>query len=59
MLCLECNKKKHFLLNCKCGNKYCVNHISKHNCKYDYFIENKKNITISNPTIKSNKINIF
>lgn len=44
MICQKCKKSKYIILECKCGNSYCIKHLdpNKHDCKYDY--SNKDNL---------------
>lgn len=46
-----------YLYDCKCQNKYCINHLSDHNCKYNYQKEHKKLISNNNIKITSIKMN--
>lgn len=58
-ICQECNKKiKLMSFSCKCGNKYCMKHMSPidHNCVFNFKEEHKKKILKSNPVITPQKI---
>lgn len=56
--CFFCKKKSHFLCECRCGKKFCVNHRlpEKHNCTFDYREYEKNIIRLNNPKVVSEKI---
>lgn len=57
--CFLCNKrKKKILLECKCSNFFCVEHLlpEKHNCTFDYKTEGKEKIKVHNPKVINDKI---
>lgn len=39
--CIECKKKTHVNIKCRCLNKYCLKCLSEHKCTFDYYKENK------------------
>ena len=42
--CLMCKQKMMVFIDCKCGLNSCIKCNSKHNCNFDYFSENQKNL---------------
>ena len=57
--CFFCKKgKKKILMECKCSNLFCINHLlpENHNCTFDFKKEGKEQIKNNNPKIINEKI---
>jgi hypothetical protein len=54
-ICFMCKKKSHILQNCRCGNLYCLKHLTpeKHTCSYNFKLDkNFSYETIENRIVK-------
>lgn len=52
------NKAGTILISCKCNEKVCVKHLSKHNqeCIFDYRAENRNRLQNSMPVVVADKL---
>lgn len=58
--CEFCNKKVGLLgMVCKCGDLFCVKHISDHNCGFDHKKEFREKFIKENPVITPKKLETF
>lgn len=42
--CKECNKKILYSTKCKCGDIYCLVHLTRHKCNFDYHNNHKRKL---------------
>lgn len=56
--CTKCNKKSWVLHDCKCGDKYCLNHRypESHNCTYNYKEQARKKLAYQLDKVVVDKI---
>ena len=61
--CLICSRKilkiMEDIYTCKCGNKYCGEHIQNHECTFDYKKECKDQLTKKLQMVGPEKITVF
>lgn len=55
--CYECNKKLLYATKCKCNNIYCLTHLTRHKCNFDYYNNNKRKLEQEMIKIVKKKIN--
>lgn len=45
-----------YALNCRCGGRYCVTHLGRHDCKFDFLAENRIQLEKDNPLVIAEKL---
>lgn len=56
--CKECDKKLLYPLKCKCNNIYCIIHLTRHKCDFDYHTNNKRKLENELKKITKPRINL-
>ena len=59
--CLVCEKKIRQIYvstqhTCRCGNVYCIFHMSNHLCNYDYKKDHMNKLSVSLPYVHFDKV---